>query len=36
MPFLIGLSKIPDVRPVLGVVHKDHKLNLQMAEEMVQ
>ena len=24
MPLLVGLSKVPDVRKVLGVVHKDH------------
>ena len=28
MPFLVGLSKIPDVRWILGVVHKDHVMNL--------
>ena len=35
MPLLVGLSKVPDVRKVLGVVHKDHQLNLQLAEDMV-
>ena len=28
MPFLVGLSKIPDVRTVLSVVHKDHVMDL--------
>ena len=36
MPFLIGLSTVPDVRQVLSVIHKDHVVNLNLALELVQ
>lgn len=36
MPFLAGLSRVPDVRKVLGVVHKDHVMDLQLADDMVR
>jgi hypothetical protein len=35
MPLLVNLSKVPDVRKVLGVCHKDHLMNLKLAEDMV-
>ena len=28
MPLLVGLSKIPDVRKVLGICHSNHQMNL--------
>lgn len=35
MPLLVGLSRVPDVRKVLSVCHKDHEMNLRLAEDMV-
>ena len=34
-PLLVGLSRVPDVREVLGKVHADHNLDLSLAESMV-
>ena len=33
---LVGLSKVPDVRKVLSISHKNHKMNLVMAEKFVK
>lgn len=35
MPFLCGLSRVADVRDVLSVCHRDHEMDLPLAEEMV-
>ena len=34
MPFLVKLSKVPDVRVILGVVTKNNEMDLNLAEEM--
>ena len=33
-PLLKNLSKVPDVRAVLGHTHENHKLDLEKAEKM--
>ena len=34
MPLLMYLSKVPDVRQILGVTHANHELDLARAEAM--
>ena len=35
-PLLVGLSTVPDVRQVLGVIHQDHVVNFQLAIDMTR